>query len=84
MGEIFPIVAGALIGLLSSRIMAMRTRWVVSALLTLLAGGAATFLSGEAAESWAFVLVDIGLVGITAAIVCGIAMLVTRRVGQTR
>ncbi len=84
MGEIFPIVAGALIGLLSSRIMAMRTRWVVSALLTLLAGGAATFLSGEAAESWAFVLVDIGLVGITAAIACGIAMLVTRRVGQTR
>jgi 1,4-dihydroxy-2-naphthoate octaprenyltransferase len=84
MGEIFPIVAGALIGLLASRIMAMRTRWAVSAILTLLAGAAATFLSGEAEESWAFLLVDIGLVAITAAIVWGIATLVARRVGQTR
>ena len=84
MGEIFPIVAGALIGLLASRIMALRLRWIVSTILTLFAGGAATFLSGEAAESWAFVLVDIGLVAITAAIVWGVAALVTRRVGQTR
>ena len=84
MGEVFPIVAGALIGLLASRIAAMRLRWIVSAILTLFAGGAATLLSGEAAESWAFILVDIGLVALTAAIVWGVATFVARRVGQTR
>jgi 1,4-dihydroxy-2-naphthoate octaprenyltransferase len=84
MGEIFPLVAGALIGLLVSRIAAIRTRWIVSTILTLLAGAAATVLSGEAAESWAFVLVDIGLVAVTAAIVWGIATFVASRVGQAR
>ena len=47
MGEVFPVVAGALIGLLVSRIPAVRTRWIVATVLTLLAGFAATFLSGE-------------------------------------
>ncbi len=84
MGEVFPVLAGALIGLLASRLAAVRMRWIVTTILTVVAGVAATFLSGEAAESWAFVLVDIGLVAIVAVIAWGVATLVTRRVGQTR
>lgn len=84
MGEVFPVLAGALIGLLASRLAAVQMRWIVTTILTVVAGVAATFLSGEAAESWAFVLVDIGLVAIVAVIAWGVATLVTRRVGQTR
>lgn len=84
MGEVFPVIAGVLIGLLASRLPAVRTRWIVSTLLTLIAGFAATFLSGESEESWAFVLVDIGLVAIVAAISWGIATMVTRRLAQPR
>lgn len=84
MGEIFPVLAGVLLGLLISRIPVARARWIGATVLTVLAGVAATFLSGEAAESWAFVLVDIGLVAIVTAITWGLATLVTRRLAHPR
>ena len=84
MGEVFPVVAGAIIGMIASRIAALRLRWIVAGLLTLAAGFGATFFSGEAEESWAFVLVDIGIVAIVAAIVWGIATYVARRLNATR
>ena len=84
MGEVFPIVAGVIIGLIVSRIGAVRARWITAIILTLVAGVAATFLSGEAEESWAFVLVDIGLVAVAAAIAWGLATFVARRVAAAR
>ena len=84
MGEVFPIIAGIIIGLLVSRIGAVRTRWIAATILTLAAGAAATFLSGESVESWAFVFVDIGLIALAAAIAWGLATFVARRVAVAR
>lgn len=84
MHELFPVVAGILVGVIASRVAATRLRYIVGAVLTLLFGAAATMLSGEAVESWAFVLVDIGLVALAAFIAYGAITLVERRLTQPR
>ena len=84
MEELFPLVAGVVVGLIASRIASMRVRLIVAAVLTLIFAATATLISGEAAESWAFIFVDIGEVAIVAAITWGIATFVARRVAQSR
>lgn len=84
MGELFPIVAGILVGLIASRIARGRTRALVAVALTILFGVAATLVSGEARESWAFVFVDVGLVALAAAIAWGAASLASNRLAQPR
>ncbi len=84
MGEVFPVIAGIIIGLLVSRIGGVRSRWITATLLTVIAGAAATFLSGESRESWGFVFVDIGLVALAAGIAWGVATVVARRVVSAR
>ena len=84
MHEVFPIVAGILVGAIASRVAAARLRYLVGAVLTVLFGAAATMLSGEALESWAFALVDIALVAAVAVIAYGVVTLVSRRLAQPR
>ena len=84
MEELFPLMAGVVVGLVASRIAGVRVRLIVAAILTVVFAAAATLFSGEAAESWAFIFVDIGEVAIVAAITWGIATMVTRRVAQSR
>ncbi len=84
MGELFPIVAGILVGSIASRIARGRTRALVGVALTVLFGVTATLLSGEARESWAFVFVDLGLVALAAAIAWGAATLVSTRLAEPR
>ena len=84
MEVLFRLVAGVVVGLIASRIASTRVRLIVAAVLTLIFAATATLISGEAAESWAFILVDIGEVAIVAAITWGIATLVAHRVAQSR
>lgn len=66
MHEIFPVVAGVLVGVIAMRIASLQVRAIVIALLSVLFGVAASAVSGELALSWEFVLVDIPLVAISA------------------
>ncbi len=84
MGDLFPIVAGILVGIIASRIARGHTRALVGVALTVLFGVTATLLSGEARESWAFVFVDLGLVALAAAIAWGTATLASNRLADPR
>ncbi|HSU04802.1 MAG TPA: hypothetical protein VLI93_04455 [Acetobacteraceae bacterium] len=59
MNELFPIGAGLLLGIAYS-LQSRRISRVWQALLVVVIGLAATLLSGEYAENWGFVIVDIG------------------------
>lgn len=62
MHEVFPVVAGMLLGFAALRIDSVGLRAFVIAIMSILLGVLATIISGEALISWAFVLIDIPLV----------------------
>jgi hypothetical protein len=59
--ELFPIMCGAIVGLLLGVIRPSIRLWL-GALLAVVCGVAATVVSGEFEVTWAFLLVDIPLV----------------------
>ncbi len=61
MYEALPLLAGALIGFVAMQLKP-RMRIPFTVILAILAGVSATMLSGEAAESWLFVIWDTFLV----------------------
>jgi hypothetical protein len=65
MHEVFPVVAGLVLGSSLTSATA-RMRCTVGPILTVLLGVAATVLSGEFLISWEFLLIDIPLVGVCA------------------
>jgi hypothetical protein len=65
MDELFPIVGGILLGFAFAGFAPLQPLWIRITLVVVL-GVAATVLSGEAEQSWGFVLVDIGEVGLLA------------------
>ncbi len=67
MYELFPILAGVVIALVTQRLPA-RARLATIAALSLLAGASAAWVSGEWLESWAFVLIDTALVTMAAVV----------------
>lgn len=75
MNEVFPVVSGVVVGMLIGRLTARRRPWVWLS-VTVLLGVCATVVSGEWKASWAYLLVDIPLVGLSSAA----AYLVSRRV----
>ena len=72
MGEVFPVLAGIALGMVALRIMDLRLRAGLIVVMSVVFGVIATFISGEALISWAFVLIDIPLV--LAAALCTIAI----------
>ncbi|MEZ4729326.1 MAG: hypothetical protein R3E79_19520 [Caldilineaceae bacterium] len=68
MSEVFPIVAGVVIGLAIQWIAQPRQRTLVLVGLSLLAGFTASFISGELFMSWDFLLIDIPLVFLAAVV----------------
>ncbi len=58
--EVLPVAGGVLAALLASRIAVPRLRYIVLAVAAVVLGVTATVISGEAAVSWAYLLVDIG------------------------
>ena len=69
MNEIFPVLYGVLLGVTALRVTSSRARrWLLGA--GSVAGGvAATIVSGEFRIGWEFLLIDIPLVFIAAAVV---------------
>ncbi len=67
MTELFPIVAGLLCGLVLGSLTARR-RLLVGLAFSVVAGVLATVVSGEWRISWAFLLIDIPLVAVSAVV----------------
>jgi hypothetical protein len=65
MTEFFPIAAGLLCGLLLGSLTARR-RVIVGVAFSVVAGVLATVVSGEWRISWAFLIIDIPLVAVSA------------------
>ena len=84
MHEVFPVVAGAMVGLLTMRIMNIRLRTLAFVVLSVIFGVAATTLSGEFAIGWEFLLIDIPLVMATAVATVAIATRAPRWVAARR
>ena len=62
MDEVFPVLAGIVVGLATH---AVRPIWLKALLigsLGIAAGGAASWLSGELAVSWVYIFIDAGQV----------------------
>ncbi|WP_041435818.1 hypothetical protein [Thermomicrobium roseum] len=77
MGEILPISAGILVGLICWRIASVRLRTAALVVLSVLFGALASLVNGELALSWGFLLIDIPLVFLVAV---GTSLLVSRLV----
>ena len=68
MNELFPIAAGVVIGALVHLVPSIRLRVVAIVVLSVLFGFAASYVSGELAEGWEFLLFDIPQVFVAAAV----------------
>jgi hypothetical protein len=66
--ELIPIGLGLLLGVGLGRVRPSR-RLATGALLAVAAGAVSTYVAGEAAISWGFVLFDIPIVGLVAVVV---------------
>jgi hypothetical protein len=82
--EVFPIAAGAVIGLLAQWVPGARLRAAVLIVLCLVFGALASFLAGELEVSWAFISVDTVLVFVGALLAVGAVTLYRRRVRVAR
>jgi hypothetical protein len=70
MDEVFPVLAGIVLGLLTFTLRRMWLRLVVVGVLGVTLGAVASWISGELAVSWLYVLVDAAQV-IVAALLTG-------------
>ncbi|MCM8745547.1 hypothetical protein NET03_03280 [Thermomicrobium sp. CFH 73360] len=74
-GEILPITAGVVVGLICWRIASVRLRTAALVVLNVIFGTLASAINGELALTWAFLLIDIPLVFLVAV---GTSILLTR------
>jgi len=63
MDEVFPVLAGIVVGMATERVHPTRLRALVVAVLALAFGAVASWLSGELAISSIYVLIDAAQVG---------------------
>jgi len=62
MEEVLPVGCGVVLGLVVARLVSARLRGWVLALGSLVFGAAASWITGELAVSWLYLLVDVGQV----------------------
>jgi hypothetical protein len=84
MHEIFPVVAGVFVGLITMRITNMRLRTLAFVVLSVIFGVAATTISGEFEIGWEFLLIDIPLVMVSAIATVALATRAPRWVAARR
>jgi len=84
MEEIFPVGSGIILGLVIAYLVSGRLRGWVLAIGSVLIGFLASWISGELAESWLYLLVDIGQVLIAGALTWVLALRWRRLVGFAR
>lgn len=76
--EVFPVLGGILVGLIGLTLSPLRRCIAVCAVLSIVIGTAATVISGEWRESWAYLLFDIPLVAVVAAATIGLYQIAQR------
>jgi hypothetical protein len=79
MQELLPIAFGALLGVLFGLAPTTRLRFAVPAAMIVVFGVVSTVVTGEFRISWAFLLIDIPLVAIAAAV----AFVLERRIATS-
>jgi hypothetical protein len=84
MQELFPLVSGAVIGLLVQRLRPLWLRVVALVVLCLVFGFLASYLSGELNVSWGFLSVDMALVWLGALAAVALSSVWSRRRTTTR
>ncbi|RIK46362.1 MAG: hypothetical protein DCC58_03415 [Chloroflexi bacterium] len=73
MHEVFPVLAGVLVGLVLLRVHSPRMKTLAFVALSVALGVTATVISGEYVIGWEFVLIDIPVVMLSAAAVVVLA-----------
>jgi hypothetical protein len=81
MEEIFPVGSGVVLGLVIAYLASGRLRGWILATGSVLIGVTASWLSGELAVSWLYLLVDIGQVLVAGALTWTLALRWRRLVG---
>lgn len=79
MYELFPVLAGVLVGLLVWRLPNQRQRAATLVVACLAIGAVAAFVSGELFESWVFLLLDTVLALLAAGVTLAVASWWQRR-----
>jgi hypothetical protein len=79
MDEVFPVLAGVVVGLAIHHVTTAWLRVLFLAVLSLGFGTAASWLSGELAISWAYILIDTGQVFVAASLTAVLAAAWRRR-----
>jgi hypothetical protein len=75
MGEVFPVLAGVVVGLATNSVRLVWLRIFLLVLLGLGFGVVASWISGELATSWTYVLIDIAqVIGAGAMTIVGITV----------
>ncbi len=82
MDEVFPVLSGVVVGLLTSAISSPRIRAWLLGVLCVAFGTVASWVSGELAISWAYILVDAGQVLVAAAMSAALVAAWRRRLWQ--
>ncbi len=78
MDEVFPVLAGVVVGLATHAVRPLRLKVLLIGSLGLALGAAASWLSGELAVSWVYIFIDAGQV-VGAGIMTGILVRVWLR-----
>jgi len=84
MEEIFPVGSGVVLGLVVAYLVSGRLRAWILAAGSVLIGATASWITGELAVSWLYLLVDIGQVLIAGALTWVLALRWRRLVGFAR
>ena len=62
MDEVFPVLAGVIIGLVVPTVMSSRLRWPMLLVVSVALGAVASWISGELAVSAVYILIDVAQV----------------------
>ncbi len=83
MDEVFPVVAGIVLGLATFRMQPRRWRFLAIGVAGIALGATASWISGELALSWGYLVIDTAQV-VAAAAMTSALMVVWRRRTQSR
>ena len=84
MEEIFPVGAGVVLGLVIAWLVPGRVRGWLLAIMSVVIGGTASWVSGELAVSWLYIPVDIAQALIAGALTWVLGLRWRRLVGSAR
>ena len=84
MEEVFPVGCGVVLGLVVAYLVSGRLRGWILAVGSVVIGATASWITGELAVSWLYLLVDIGQVLVAGALTWILALRWRRLVGAAR